>query len=211
LNVSGCNNLECLYCNENLLTNLDVSECRFLDHVDFDKNQLKLSILYDFLENIFFPNMYYNFGIQKLLTQTVVAGEEIDFSTEEVFGGVETVFVVEKNGENAVIDVDYTIANGILTFLVTGNYTITMTNEAIESHPNGGYLARVIAEFECNSVGIFSIEKEQTLTCYVQNGILYVGGFFAGEKWRVYTTSGLLIKEDIRQKAESEEVSVTLH
>ena len=103
-------------------------------------------------------------------------------------------FLCKKNGEDAVIDKDYRIEEGIITFYTQGSYTLTMTNDAIVSYPD--YPAIVIAEFLCvnNVVGIFDNAQEQ-LTCYVQNGILHIGGLLAGESWSVYSASGMLVEE----------------
>jgi len=228
LNVSGCDDLRVLYCSNNLLTDLnvssntelraltcfknqlsflDLSENIFLQNVYCYDNRLKLSNLYYISENIVSHNSHW-VGTQILLPQTVVIGEEVDFSSESVLGGVETVFVVHKNGENAVTNEDYAITNGIITFYEEGTYTVTMTNDAIVSHPN--YPAKVIAEFLCISSGIFNDVQEQTLKGYVQNGILYISGLSAGEKWRVYNVAGVLVAEGGRQEAEGEEEIVML-
>jgi hypothetical protein len=66
-------------------------------------------------------------------------GGEVDFSDQVSFDHIITGeamltdFAVEKDGEPAVLDVDYTIDNGIIKFIKKGAYTLTMTNEAIYS------------------------------------------------------------------------------
>ena len=58
-------------------------------------------------------------------------------------------------------------------------------------------------------IGIFNNLFTQSLTAFVQDGILYISGLSVGEKWSVYTTSGVLITES-RQQTESENVYVKL-
>ena len=213
LDVSGCTKLMNLQCNDNQLSQLYINTNESFFLLDCSNNQLsvlegientglqgitcynnklKLSSLFYFSERI---DNFINkkLGSQILLPQSVVIGEEIDFSTEAVLGGVETVFIVKKDGENAVINEDYTITNGIITFYTEGNYTIKMTNDVIISHTD--YPAEVIAKFECKSSGIFNNEQEQTLSCYVQNGILYISGLNNGENWSVYNISGVKVAE----------------
>jgi hypothetical protein len=62
-----------------------------------------------------------------------------------------TVFNVEKDSLPAIINVDYTINNGIIVFNKDGYYTITMTNEAIITVPYNP--AKVIATINVNSTG----------------------------------------------------------
>jgi hypothetical protein len=76
----------------------------------------------------------------------------IDFSTQTVFGGILTNFLIEKNGELAT-ESDYSINNGKITFNTSGSYSITMNNLAILSHPD--YLAKVIATINVGTVGLY--------------------------------------------------------
>ena len=199
LDLKTNSELSYLYCSENKLTELELNSNVNLIILGCNNNHIKLSNLYYISEKI--VSQYGNWlGSQTLLQQNVTIGEEIDLSEDAVLGGMETVFVVNKNGEKAFIDEDYTIYNGIIIFLTEGAYTVTMTNDAIVSHPD--YPVKVIAEFLCISSGIFNDVQEQTLTCYVENGILYIIGLSAGEKWRVYNVAGVLVAEGGRQEAE---------
>jgi len=228
LDVSKCTKLESLNCSDNYLKNLDVhknfelrdlgcsnnhlpildlSENTFLEYIECYNNQIKLSNLYDISEKIL-PHYCKRLGNQILLPKTVVIGEDIDFSLENVLGGVATFFAVQKNGENAIINKDYNITEGIITFHTEGAYKVIMTNNAIVSHQENP--VKVIDEFECKSVGIFNFEQEQEFTCYVQNGNLHVRGLSEGEKWSVYNVAGVIVAEGKNRKAEGEETIIIL-
>jgi len=112
-----------------------------------DSNHLPLSDLYAASQMI--SDAYYKWlGPQTLLPQTIVIGNTVNFSSSFVFGGINTVFTVSKNGASAIAGTDYTNVNGVFTFLTTGTYQITMTNAAIESHID--FPAKVIAEIIVN-------------------------------------------------------------
>ena len=59
---------------------------------------------------------------------------------------------MRKGFEYAIFNVDYTINDGIITFINDGVYSVTMTNGAIISHPN--YPAEVIAGVDVFSLNI---------------------------------------------------------
>ncbi len=75
--------------------------------------------------------------------------------SERVIGGKNTVFtILRQDGTTATVNVDYSIDNGIITFLVPGNYIVTMQNESVYSKgevqyydENGDYQN---ADFETN-------------------------------------------------------------
>ena len=145
LDVSSCTELWRLFCNNNQLSNLDVNLNMELNHFVSDNNCLPLSNLY-IVYKLMIDGYGYglSLGTQRLLSREVVVGDTVDFSTQAKFGNPDTltVFVVEKDSMPAVIDVDYSINNGIITFKDIGTYTITMTNDAVK------YGAEVIAEIK---------------------------------------------------------------
>jgi Leucine-rich repeat (LRR) protein len=171
LDVSGCTALEVLSCYNNALTDLDASECMALralrchnnqlSSLDISKNmvlacennQLLLSELYDLSIKIVHPANR-GLGTQFLPIRQIVLGDTIDFSTQASFGSpaIATVFNIEKDSLPAIIDVDYTINNGIIMFKKEGNYTITMTNEAIVS--NYSVSPKVIASINVKQTDI---------------------------------------------------------
>jgi len=130
LTFEGCSDLAYLYC---------------------DYNSLQLSDLYA-AQLIIKEQSGRLFGTQFLPYYPLTGGMTVDFSAQRMFGGVETFFSVTKNGKQAIFNVDYTIDNGIITFINDGDYTVTMTNGAIISHPN--YPAKVVAGVDLTSVSI---------------------------------------------------------
>ena len=151
LDISNNTNLRVLYCGDNQLSNLDISNNPNLAGLWCQNNQLPLSDLYAVSEQISNVNDKY-LGTQRLPIQVTMADMAIDFSSQVMFGGVATVFNVTKGGVPATVDVDYTINNGIIVFLNTGSYTVTMTNAAIVSQSS--YPAQVIAEIFISGVNI---------------------------------------------------------
>ena len=81
-------------------------------------------------------------------------GDEIDYSDQSVFKGIETQFAITKDGIPATQN-DYSITGGKITFTRSGNYVITMTNEAIIAASNDP--VKVIVEI---AVGTVDNEKK---------------------------------------------------
>ena len=154
LDISANKELFYFYCNNNQLTSLDLSANTALDYMECYNNHLPLSDLYHASEIVSSKRL----GRQRLASQAIEEGGSVDFSAQKEFGGVVTVFVVEKNGSPAPQG-DYAIADGIITFNNTGNYTITMTNSAIVSEPD--YPAEVIVEVKVGNEGITEATQEQ--------------------------------------------------
>lgn len=130
LTFDGCSDLEYLYC---------------------ERNALQLSDLYA-AQLIIKEQSGRLFGTQILPYQPLTGGMSVDFSAQRIIGGVETFFQVSKRGCQAIFNVDYTIDNGVITFITDGEYTVTMTNGAIISHPN--YPAEVIAGLKVHGISI---------------------------------------------------------
>ena len=171
LNVSGCTALRQMYCYNNNLTSLDVSTCDTLAYlqcshnqlnrlninknmyVNCNNNQLLLSELYD-ISLLVISQSHKVFGSQYLASRQIVTGDTIDFSTQAAFGNPDTatVFTIEKDSLPALLNVDYTINNGVITFHKAGDYTVSMTNEAIISHPS--IPAEAITAVNVSGVGI---------------------------------------------------------
>jgi len=111
-----------------------------------NNNQLPLSDLYAVSGKVSTTNA--KLGPQFLQAQQVVVDDIVDYSSQVKFNTTNTVFVVEKDyvgGTQAVINVDYTINNGIIVFKKSGKYFVSMTNTAIKTDQN--YPAIVYAEF----------------------------------------------------------------
>jgi len=125
--------------------------CSNLEYLDCHKNCLQLSDLYA-IHLVINEQSGKLFGTQFLPYQPLTGGMSVDFSAQRIFGGVETFFSVWKNGKEAVFNVDYSIDNGVITFINDGVYNVTMTNGAIISHPN--YPASVVAGVDMFSISI---------------------------------------------------------
>jgi hypothetical protein len=80
-----------------------------------------------------------------LLPRTVAIGEEIDFSDQSIFKGVQTQFIVKKGGiltdasfypagTTSASPDEYSLIDGKIKFNHAGTYWVFMTNEAITSH-----------------------------------------------------------------------------
>jgi hypothetical protein len=112
-------------------------------------NSLPLSVLFAVSEKR--NGSYKRLGTQSLHPLTVSIGSEIDYSDQNIFNGIYTQFTVTQKDDSPASESDYTITNGKITFHRSGNYTITMTNEAIISYDE--YPAKVIVEVEVGDVG----------------------------------------------------------
>ena len=144
-----------LLCKENELTSIDLVT---IEYISCGENRLPLSELYKISEMISDP---YDklLGRQVFLQRRLVVGDTVDFSSQKEFGGIATVFTVEKSGRLAPPS-DYTVEDGVITFHKSGIYNVIMTNAAVVSHPLHG-MARVIAPFEVmDSVGIHEPAQE---------------------------------------------------
>jgi Leucine-rich repeat (LRR) protein len=122
LDTSTNRRLATIVCNNNYINSLRVSDASVY-YICTYNNRILLSDLYVASMHSPFQNDAF-LGLQTLETQVTEVGEEIDFSAEATFSGdgVATVFAVKKNGEDAVIDVDYSINNGIIIFHTEGSY-----------------------------------------------------------------------------------------
>jgi len=139
-------------------------------------------------------------GTQRLAPQKAVRGAPIDFSSQKEFGGIATVFVIETKGF-ILPEQYYTIDNGVIAILRTGDYTITMTNSKIGSDAN--YPAQVIVDVEVVSVDIAEA-KEENFTIYPNptTGQLTIslpnpseGGAYTVENIEIYNVVGQLMMQ----------------
>ena len=124
------------------IDSLKLDECSDLAYLYCDYNSLELSDLY--AAQLIIPEQSGRlFGTQFLPYKPLTGGMSVDFSAQNMIGGVQTFFSVRKGWEPAIFNVDYTIDNGVITFITDGKYYVEMTNDAIISHPN--YPAVVVA------------------------------------------------------------------
>jgi hypothetical protein len=147
LNLNGCIALHFLYCNNNQLSSLNLNGCTALQYLYCQNNQLPLSDLYAASGEISTTNNK-RFGPQFLPARQNILGDTIDYSAQAKFNNINTVFKIEKDnigGTQALINVDYTLNNGVIVFKNAGHYFVSMSNTAIRCDQN--YDAIVYAEF----------------------------------------------------------------
>jgi hypothetical protein len=149
LDLSNFLALTDLYCKNNQLTNLNLSGCLALNELGCQNNHLQLSDLY--AGHLLVGNQDKKFLGKQTISQTIMQNDMVDFSTQKIFGGISTNFVIEKNAAPAP-QIDYSIDNGKITFNNLGIYTVTMTNDAIVSHTE--HPAMVVAAVNVGDVGI---------------------------------------------------------
>jgi len=138
-----------LYCSDNLLTSLDLSTCDVKYGIECYNNQFQLSTLFTAHSFINQPD-FKKIGTQIVPTKWVHLDAEL-FAEHSVFNGIFTKYIVEKEGIPAQEN-EYSVIDGKLTFHTLGIYTVTMTNDAIVSHPD--YPAQVITTLEVVSVAV---------------------------------------------------------
>ena len=177
LDVSSNTKLKYFLCNNNQLKSLYLNEFAcdstplpFM--LTCDNNKLPLSELFNASEMVIGTNK--RLGTQRLEPQNVPVGFTVDFSSQSEFKDITTVFVINKDGLPSEINNDYTITNGIITFLQDGIFTVTMTNAAIVS--NYLYPAKVIAEFKVGYANIDDVSYLSDIVFYPNpvNDILYI-------------------------------------
>jgi len=155
LDLSGNTALRWLECNDNQLSSLYVSSNNELNHLKCQNNKLRLSDLYEISLTIKpDPDNEIVFGEQRLASQTIEVGQQVDYSVEKEFFGNATLFTVQKDGVPAP-ESDYIIIDGIITFKIKGTYQVSMTNSALIGIP------KVIAEIEVSNVGISETTHEE--------------------------------------------------
>jgi len=108
LKLEGCSDLMFLFCWYNSIPLSDL----YAAHLVMNEQSVKI------------------FGSQ-FVARILKNGMTLDFSSQQIIGGVETVFSVCKNTQKAIIDVDYSIVNGIITFIKEGYYEVWLNNAAI--------------------------------------------------------------------------------
>jgi len=175
LNVSANTELTELDCSINQLTTLDVSANTKLTGLYCHTNCLPLSDLFAASEKITVQNNK-TLGPQNLLPQTIVIGSTIDYSDQSIFGGKNTQFIITKNNSPAP-ESDYTLTpDGKITFTSLGNYTVTMTNEAIVSRVSNP--AKVIVDVtvkEGAGIGTFNGMARDGAVSFTIGDVVYVG------------------------------------
>jgi hypothetical protein len=114
LDVSKNMELTEFWCNNNQLTALDISKNIALTYLECRDNAIPLSDLYAASQKISNPENKY-LGTQRL--PAVNTGTNVAVVVDNVFNGVGTVFTVKKNNTTAILDTDYSLSGGEITFL----------------------------------------------------------------------------------------------
>ena len=162
IDLSKCKELAVLLCSDNQFSKINFSQTKSITSIDISKNNFSSVDLtpFTFLEHYYCYNNHFslsdlytahllvNFygnkwlGTQNLSPKYTFINTEI-FSDQSQFGGINTNYTVEKEGAPAQ-ESDYSVSNGKIKFYTLGTYTVTMTNDVIDSHEN--YPAKVLVD-----------------------------------------------------------------
>ncbi|MCL2435134.1 MAG: chitobiase/beta-hexosaminidase C-terminal domain-containing protein [Lentimicrobiaceae bacterium] len=135
-----------LDCSTNALATLNVSGCSALAYLWCYNNHFPLSQLYPISETIVNPNQKW-LGAQTLSAVALTTGVPYGAGENE-FNDIITAYAVISSpfGTPALENTNYTVDNGLITFLLPCSYEVTMTNAAIVS--DASRQAKVIVEIE---------------------------------------------------------------
>ena len=192
LNLSGCTALKNLYCDNNQLAILNLSGCKAIEYIDCKKNEIELIILQESVplrdikcdkNRLLLSNLHNisakissdycnkDYGTQTIPLRKIRIGEVVDYSAEKEFDGFVTNFYVSKIGndgyyQTAIIDEDYSISGGIITFHKAGSYSVIMSNP--QGVPNSiAFPTSVTATFTVNDgTGITASAPSLNLNIY---------------------------------------------
>ena len=148
LDVSANKALRDIRCQYNQLSVLEMSEDNKFVFVECHNNRLPLSEIYKVFKRLIYKESVM-FGTQYFPPLTVIAGSEIDYSNQNIIGGIYTEFSITQNGSPASQS-DYSLIDGKITFNSNGKYTVSMANKAIESSTYNP--VQVIVEIEVSEV-----------------------------------------------------------
>ncbi|MDL2240654.1 cadherin-like beta sandwich domain-containing protein, partial [Bacteroidales bacterium OttesenSCG-928-K22] len=147
LNVSNATSLLALDCSSNLLSSLDLSNNTALTSLYCNNNIIPLIGLENITDNT--TSITQNnkrLGTQLLETQI---WNNITAVIDSIYNGISggTSFVVTLDGDAATTGIDYTINDGVISFIKSGLYSIEITNSAeLPSHTD--YPAKVITSYD---------------------------------------------------------------
>jgi len=195
LDISQNNYIEQLYCRNSGIMKIEVSPiATYREAFCCYNSRLPLSELYFLSERIKYESSKW-FGTQRLDRKYITPESIVDFSSQTEFGGIKTVFMVEKDGVPASEN-DYTlIDDGVFKFDNIGDYTITMTNDAIISYWE--YPPKVIAEISVREVGVAETQHATSLHLYPNpvSNILYINlaNTPTPPEVKIYSLQGVLL------------------
>ncbi len=151
LNTSQNAVLESLSCDNNKLTLLDVSKNNSLTGLSCDNNKLSLTSL---------PQRKSDYGYYYYAPQAILAASAsngiVDLSSQLTANDIETkaqttvyTWRTKTNGDDLILDTDYTLSNGVFTFLKTPADSIAcyMSNAAFPDFKFSNALRTVYLKF----------------------------------------------------------------
>ncbi len=129
LDVSQNTLLKSLSCYSNQLTSLDISQNKALTTLQCGENRFPFTELYKIKTN--FPALQYKSNMSVLKSGYIKVGNVVDFSSEVIINGKQTVFTWYNNEDDSQIDntIVNVLDNGKFSFNKTGKYYCKMTNE----------------------------------------------------------------------------------
>ena len=139
INVSQATSLIYLYCQSNRLVEIDLTADTVLTTIACYDNIIPLVNLHKISQNSITNKLL---GTQTLDTLDWYTGTAI---LDSVFNGINTIFDVKLNDTTAIDGIDYSITNGVITFIKSGLYSISISNPGIDSHVSSP--AEVIATY----------------------------------------------------------------
>ncbi|TAJ13480.1 T9SS C-terminal target domain-containing protein [Marinilabiliaceae bacterium JC017] len=192
LNVSNNKMLKNFICSSNNLTTLDVSENKALNLLYCSDNKLTFATL----PHIQSTCDMYSYHPQQEMTipETITTSNTVDLSSQYNISDNITTYLWKKESGDALIEnTDYTIKNGVTTFLKSQTEPVycAMTNKTFNSLNERNPLKTTLINVTVST----AIEKEtaQQVKIYSNNKTLYVNLENDGQL-SVYDISGRMIK-----------------
>ena len=198
LDVSKNPILRSLYVQDNMLKTLDVSQNPAIEFFYFATNSIKPSAMPEKPEKI--TNLArFSYAPQTFeIPAEIATGETVDLSAEKSLKGVaseeKTTTFVWSNASGALVEgTDYTVNNGVFTFLTeqTG-VSCELTTEAYPAF---------VASKPCKTTlmdvtkgGSVSANTKSDRKVYAVNGTLYISDLQGGEQVDVISVSGQTLK-----------------
>jgi len=184
LNLSKNTKLREIECRRNHLNTLDLSkhpllftlECGYNElnslilnaNAPFDRtltceyNRLRLSDLFE-ISKMIGNGAYRTLSPQFIDSQYISVNTPVDLTSQSIFNGIATTFMVIKDGWPAS-NTEYSINGAIVTFKKEGNFGVMMKNEAIVSQWSEPAL--VFEYFTVGNVGIADITQIPDILAY---------------------------------------------
>ena len=201
-------------CSENRLTALDVGEYTVMSLSCYN-NHLPLSDLFAAskivvnLSTCHCAMVTQRLGEQYLLPRSESIGDEIDYSGQNIFDGINTLFIITKEYGLPATPSDYQISDGKIIFTHSGHYTVSMSNEAIVS--DNDYPAIVFVDIEVGNVDNRVVTQDvTTIKAYpnpAHNQIQITNYKIRNEYFEIFNQSGQMV---MRGKLQGETTTLNI-